>query len=350
MDITGLMKRGAEYTGDGELLWPVRACLTAAERRALPKPVKPKAASVDLKPSGFAIMRSGWDPDDLYMMINHGPYGGGHSHSHKLDFELFAYGEGLALDTSRFDSYDNPLDVYFRCARAHNQVVVNDANMDERNAKVSGLVWQTDRKVDFFAGTHDGYLASHGVTITRTIVFVKPCCWLVNDLVLESVRRHCYTWYLHSPLRFKSGRGKSFVAGGGPGLQIIPARPDEIRHVQSGVGYGKSDWRSPGRWPERNWIGYQKFDHEQEFATYSVLLCPFRDKPVRASLTPLKVEGAERREAEAFEVSVDGRKQVVVLSHARARARRYGPVKSDHKMAVYAKRGRGWRLVSAVSR
>ena len=38
--------------------------------------------------------------EDLYMMLNYGHYGGGHTHNHTLDFEIFAYGGGLARSGS----------------------------------------------------------------------------------------------------------------------------------------------------------------------------------------------------------------------------------------------------------
>jgi hypothetical protein len=352
VDLGSLLKNGARYTGDGEMLWPVRGELTRADRRWLPTPRKPRFTSVNLRPSGFAVMRTGWEPDDLYMMVNWGPYGGGHSHSHKLDFELFAFGEGLALDTSRFDSYDNPLDPYFRSARAHNQVVVNDADLNERETVVAGVLWRSDGKADFFAGSHNGYAASHGVTVTRKVVFVKPDWWLVSDLLEETAGRRVYTWYLHSHLPFRAGRDKSFVTGKGPGLQVVPARPDEIRHVQQGVGYTQADWRYAGKWPERRWIGYRKFDHVRDYATYAVLLCPFRSKPRRASIAPVPVTDAggevDRRTAEAFQVTVDGRTHLVALSHARAARRSYGPVASDRRIAVYERSGGRWRVVSAA--
>ncbi len=344
--ISDLMKEGARRTGDGALLWPARHALSTSERRSLPRPVRPPQTSLNLPSSGFAVMRSGWERNDHYMIINYGPYGGGHTHNHALDFELFAYGAGLALDTSRFDSYDNPLDAYFRCARAHNQVVVNDADMDRAGLKVTGVLWRSGKHVDLFAATHNGYAESHGVTISRKVVFVKPHCWLVSDLIEERVRHHCYTWFLHSPERFRPTRGKAFLAGRGPGLLVVPARPEEVRHVRKGVGYTDSDRRTPNIFPERNWIGYEKFDHLSSFATFCVALVPFRNAPATVSLRPLSVTDrggqVSRREAEAFELTVGGRRYVIALSHSDPAKRQYGPVRCGHKLGVFEARGERW--------
>jgi len=352
--IRDLMKRGARITGDGELLWPVRHELSDEEMRGLPAPAQPRETSVNLSPSGFGVMRTGWGRDDLYMMINYGPHGGGHTHNHTLDFELFAHGEGLALDTSRFDSYDNPLDAQFRRACAHNQVVVNDADMDRPGLKVTNVAWLAGERADFFGATHDGYLKSHGVLISRKVVFVKPHYWLVSDLVEERRRHHCYTWFLHSPHKFRKQAQKGFVAGRGPGLVILPARPGEIRHVRRGVTYTQKDWRVPGLFPERNWIGYTKFDHYATFATYAVLLCPFRGEPPRVGIEPVAVLKGDselsRREAEAFKVTMEGRQNLIVLSHTEPGSRRYGPVRADCKMGVFERHDGQWAAVEQVGR
>jgi len=351
--IADLMRKGARYTGDGTLLWPIREELSEEERRALPEPAEPGVLSVNLASSGFAVMRTGWERDALYMMINYGPHGGGHTHNHTLDFELFAYGEGLALDTARFDSYDNPLDAFFRRACAHNQVVVNDADMDRPGLRVSDVLWSSNERADLFGGTHDGYLNSHGVLISRKVVFVKPVFWLVSDLVLERQRHHCYTWFLHSPHRFRKRAGKAFLAGPGPGLLIAPARPQEVRHVRQGTTYSREDWRTPGPFPERNWIGYEKFDHYATFATYAVLLVPFRQEPPEASITPLPVtEGGKevsRTVAEGFELSVGGRRYIVALGHAGPERRQYGPLRAECRMGVFEHVAGRWRCVARIA-
>ncbi|MDK1030971.1 MAG: heparinase II/III family protein [Planctomycetia bacterium] len=345
-DISGLLKTGARHTGDGTLLWPVRAGLSAEEKRSLPKPAEPRETSVNLAPSGFAVMRGGWRRDDPYMIINYGPSGGGHTHNHALDFELFAHGEGLALDTSRFDSYDNPLDAHFRRAVAHNQVVVNDADMDREELKVTDVAWQSNKRADLFCASHDGYLKSHGVAISRKVVFVKPHYWFISDFVEEHQRHHCYTWFLHSPLRFKSGKGKRFTAGRGPGLLVVPARPAEIRHLPRGVDYIKDDRRTRGTFPERRWIGYRKFSHRLDFATFAVMLVPFKKNAPDVSLQPVGVtrggQDVSRREAEAFEVRIGSRRMLVVISHAEAVRRQYGPVQTGCRIGLFEKRGKRW--------
>lgn len=353
VQLEGFLKEGARLTGDGTLLYPIRKELEDEDASSLPIPARPEVDSANL-PSGFAIMRTGWERDDIYMMINYGEYGGGHTHNHCLDFELFAFGEGLALDTSRFDSYDNPLDAYFRSARAHNQVVVNDADMDRVNLNVRNVLWHSDNSVDFFSAEHDGYLKSHGVILTRKVIFVKPSFFLVIDLIMEKVRHHRYIWYVHSQYPFRANKS-SFVAGRGPGLLVLPARPDEVRHIQRGVGYTKKDWRAVGVFPNRYWLGLEKFDFYKYFHTYAVLLMPFRKDLPRVKLTPLPVydtgkKEVSRQEAEAFLIRYGRRQYIVAVSHRRPARRTYGEVSTDAVMAVFEKDRDTWLKLSSCGR
>ena len=217
-------------------------------------------------------MRSGWDRDALYMVINYGAWGGGHSHNDLLDFSMYAYGKPLALETTRWGSYDNPLNHYFRSPRAHNQVVVNDAPLDRVNHRGEDVEWVSGKEVDYFSARHRGYEKEFGVILERRIVFLKPRYFLISDTILETERHHAYTWYLHAPFRWKAGKRTS-VAGGDPGLQVVPARPSEIRYVRQGVSYVESDG-APHPYPNRYWIGFQKWISSRNQFSIELRRCP----------------------------------------------------------------------------
>ena len=248
-DSSGILQAGARFSNDGVFLWPVRQAKAAPA--LLPEPVAPAFESVDLRPSGYAVMRSGWEPDDLFMGINYGVYGGGHTHCDLLNFDLFAYGQGLVLDTARYGAYDNPLDRIFRRATSHNQIVVDDADFDRAQAKGLDVLWAPGEHVDFFSASHQGY---GQVTITRTIIFVRGEYWLVRDLVSEHQRRHVHSFYLHAPSPWRLGKGRRARAGNRPGILTVPAYPEEIRHVLTGTTYGAADAKAGMHYPERHWL------------------------------------------------------------------------------------------------
>ncbi len=287
-----LLEEAVRFTGSGRYLWPVRDRIPSIDRV---RPEKPSFSSINLAPSGYAVMRSGWDRDALYMVINYGAWGGGHSHNDLLDFSMYAYGRPLALETTRWGSYDNPLNHYFRSPRAHNQVVVNDAPLDRVNHRGEDVEWVSGKEVDYFSARHRGYEKEFGVILERRIVFLKPRYFLISDTILETERHHAYTWYLHDPFRWKAGKRTS-VAGGDPGLQVVPARPSEIRYVRQGVSYVESDG-APHPYPNRYWIGFQKWisSRNQFSMNYDVALVPFRKTPSRVGVARVPVHVNGRR-------------------------------------------------------
>ncbi|OGG51259.1 MAG: hypothetical protein A3F84_02895 [Candidatus Handelsmanbacteria bacterium RIFCSPLOWO2_12_FULL_64_10] len=342
-----ILTQGAEFTGKGRYLWPVRDRVKAAGRV---RPAHPGYTSIDDRPSGFAVMRSGWGQDDLYALINYGPYGGGHTHNDLLDFDLFAYGRPLAVEEGRYGAYDNPLDHYFRSPQAHNQIVVNDAPMERTKRQGEDLVWRTGERIDFFSARHRGYEERFGVVIERRIVFIRPRgatepgYWVVSDNALEGPRRHAYTWYLHSPFRWRVSRGMCRTVGS-PGLLVLPADAEEIRHVRQGVGYAKGDGTEGLTFPERHWIGLQKWTTAGASVAYDVALVPFRTRPAGGAVSslPASRDGQEvgRSTARGVRVERDGATEVAVFSDRADAETVCGDIRLKGRMCILSlRRGR----------
>jgi hypothetical protein len=181
-------------------------------------------------------MRSDASPNARYMLINHGPYGGGHSHADCLSFQLHAFGRPLAIDSGIGRTYDDPNHApWYVRSMAHNMLTVNDEelgspaavgddddDLDRPAAVGEDVVWSTSPGVEYFAATHRGYEKSKGVLHRRHIAFVRREYWIVYDVVdlLDGPRK--LTWRLHLP---------------GPGLIVRTASPDWLE------GYGKG-WAS----------------------------------------------------------------------------------------------------------
>lgn len=289
-----IFKRGVKFTGDGRYLWPIRDRVKSLDGV---KPKEPEFTSIDNRPSGFAVMRSGWDPKDLYCIVNYGPWGGGHAHNDLLDFGLYAYGEPVAVETNRWGPYDNPLNHYFKSAQAHNQVVVNDAPLDRVNFRGEDVVWATGEQVDYFTASHQGYKKAFGNVIVRQFTFLKPDYFLISDTVFEGPQHQSYTWYLHSPFKWKTGKTRS-VTQSSPGLQVVPAKPSEVHHVRQGTSYEEKDG-APLTYPNRYWMGLQKWVKEEgvKAVVYDVALVPFKKKPedVKVSRLMVTVDGEKVR-------------------------------------------------------
>jgi hypothetical protein len=280
----GPLKNGVSFTRNGKYLWTIRNRVKSVDGI---RPKDPGYTSIDQRPSGFAVMRSGWETQAKYMVVNYGPWGGGHTHNDLLDFGLYAFGKPLAVETARWGPYDNPLDHYFRSPQAHNQVVVNDSPMDRVHNKGENVTWATGNSIDFFSATNLGYKKEFEIEIQRSITYIKPDYFLVSDTILEGVTHKAYTWYLHSPDKWIGGKARSLTSAR-PGLQVVPAKPSEIRQVRRGTSYETKD----GAPQNRYWIGLQKYVKGEgtHSVVYDVALVPYKTKPGPVKTTRLKAE------------------------------------------------------------
>tara|TARA_B100001123_G_scaffold441681_1_gene583449 strand:- start:884 stop:1846 length:963 start_codon:yes stop_codon:yes gene_type:complete len=214
----------------------------------------PSATSMDFRPSGFAVMRQDWTRDSAYLVINYGPWGGGHSHADIMSFELFAYGEAMAVDAGIGVSYDDPNHrPWYVTSKAHNMMVFGDQNLDRREAVGVNPIWGTGDNMDYFSAEHHGY-EYMGISHRRHFVFVKPNSsvpdafpyFLVFDVFSSAKEPWKASFVLHSPMP-SLGRGAGHFANDSAGLLVIT--PVAIE-ANSGTGLANlGGVSSPGRRP-----------------------------------------------------------------------------------------------------
>jgi hypothetical protein len=266
-----ILKDGADFFGKREALGVMKRLLGPGARQDT---VLPSFVSRNMASSGFAVMRTGWTPDALYMNINYGPYGGPHTHNDLLDFEIYAYGQALAVDAGIGLTYDDPLYVpWYKSSPAHNMIVVNGVNMRREGVRGEDVVWSTTASLDYFAATSRGY-DTLGVLQRRRIAFVKPDYWFVSDDVRARRSSDTLRWYFHSPAELKSVDG-GFASTKGPGVVVLSAD----RAV--GFNWGKSlaastTVRIAGRTEEISWVSLQQTTGTDSLYTFGVLVLPFR--------------------------------------------------------------------------
>ena len=148
---------------------------------------------------GFYAMRSGWDKDARYMMLDCGPWGICHVHGDRLSFVLMAYGAYFIIDphgtkytaTSPDDFISrqeasflhNNITVdgvdLFYCTRAGdgylaNGPLVTDAPLDNR--------WEHGESCSLFEGSYS-FAPIKPVNWTRRILFADKSYWLLQDVL-----------------------------------------------------------------------------------------------------------------------------------------------------------------------
>lgn len=192
--------------------------------------------------AGYFVMRSGWEREGNYLVLDAGPLGYGHVHQDKLNVVLWAYGREILFDggggpyeRSRWRSYD--IDTF-----SHNTVLLMDGKdgkpqrrgRRDRWANVSkqpiDARWESDPEHDFAAGVYDegyGDEKTRPAKHTRRVLFLKPDVFVVADtLVPNDAKEHTYQarWHLLTSRSELDEPTSTVVTSdrGEPNLAVVP--------------------------------------------------------------------------------------------------------------------------------
>jgi hypothetical protein len=170
-------------------------------------PSEPSHAFPD---GGYYIMRDGWGDRADSLLVDSGPHGslsGGHAHADALAIEVSAAGRPMLVDPGTF-TYTGSAELRqeFRSTVAHNTVTVDGEPSSvpagpfawRTVARCSRPQWISQRRFDFFEGSHDGFRRlPDPVTHQRTILFLRGDYWIIRDRMLAEgphrydVNFHC---------------------------------------------------------------------------------------------------------------------------------------------------------------
>ena len=172
------------------------------------EPTLPDWLSVHLEESGFAIMRTGWEPEDRYLMVQHGWGNTGHAYPGALHFIYEANGELVASAPGSPRSYRHPAYAYCHSTPSHNVVTIDGASYPGRPSPGGHAEVVADLPgAWFFAGYHEGYRKSARATIYRDVLAIKgddsargPI--LFRDRV-EGGAERVAQWNFHTPLKMR---------------------------------------------------------------------------------------------------------------------------------------------------
>ncbi|MDH7601081.1 MAG: alginate lyase family protein [Armatimonadota bacterium] len=144
---------------------------------------RPLGTSAFFPIGGWAVMRSDWSPEALYLNLHNGK-DMGHGHADELSVVIDAYGRKLIVDPGCY-IYGTKYHAELYKSRNHATVTVDDADTEVR--EMGANKWASLRTVDYFEGTNTGYEGLPGdILHTRRILFVKPDYWLLEDAVSGS--------------------------------------------------------------------------------------------------------------------------------------------------------------------
>ena len=275
-----------------------------------------------LRPSGYAFMRAGDQPDAAFMCVNFGGSGGGHTHQDLLDFSLWSHGQPLLDEVGRFGSYDNPLDPMFRSAPSHNQIVIENGAMNRHGQEGHDVVWHASDNIDMFSAWHGAFAQAR---IHRQIVFVRPDYWVVFDAVTAPDYIFQVTSWLHGGAPFQAAGPGRWRLRGRPSCLVALAMPEDLRRSNVGVDYDLNDYGELAQNPEarrlageRHRLGLMKWRDvgDQRPITFAMVLAPFRARMPVVEVQARTLADDSTGQATAVRVHWQGRNDVFVFNPA----------------------------------
>lgn len=212
---------------------------------------KPKVSSIALPFSGQLVMRTGWEPGDLYLLMDAGPFGYGHQHEDALSFVIYAHGKYHLVDAGNYPYDSSQWRKYVLSTRAHNTVMVDGFDQHRKNKprheyvieKPLPNLWASSDAFDYASAVYsDGYGDEGEVRVkhTRSIFFAKPDYWIVTDsLQPDDDKPHLYESLFHLDAAKAevdpASKSARTVSEGEPNLAVVPL-PDDGLQVRIASG------------------------------------------------------------------------------------------------------------------
>ena len=138
--------------------------------------IKPEETAYALEKSGFYSMRSGWDINDICLILKCGPNGGGHCQPDNGTFELYAGGRHLMPDAGSYIYSGDPDNrAWFRQTKVHQTLTLN-GNNTEYAPKL--LLWKPGTDLNVLVVENASY---PDLTHRRAVLFVDKKFFVIID-------------------------------------------------------------------------------------------------------------------------------------------------------------------------
>lgn len=168
----------------------------------------PTVGSIPLAWSGQLVMRSGWEPDDLYLLMDAGPFGLAHQHEDALSIVIYSHGKYHLVDAGNYAYDSSEWRKYVLSTRGHNTIMVDGMDQNRRAGSAEGRVvskprankWASGDGFDYASAVFDSGYGPDKLDVihSRRIFFVKPEYWIVTDFMTPSDgEEHLYESLFH---------------------------------------------------------------------------------------------------------------------------------------------------------
>ncbi|WP_051254645.1 alginate lyase family protein [Halobacillus kuroshimensis] len=289
---------------------------------------EPDFQSTHLEQSGYSIMRSGWSPDNHYLLFDGGHMDiiRAHGHDDFLHFDLIVHGLDMIIDPGRYTYKEDEYRQYFKESFQHNTCSVDGRSIStyldswhwEDVAQPVDSFWRGNKEFDYVQSGHNGYLRLEDpVQVKRQILFVKPHYWVLVD-TFKSKHVHEFAQHFHfaehTSLHYDSSKRRIQIHGGEGGHL-------DMTYLQ-GVSMTQEDcWISRDynqKSKSMKMVNRQKGSGQ---TTFAAILNPYRDEEnpdmeiLELDVYNTRSEKMSKDEVTAFEVKRGEESEVLLFSH-----------------------------------
>jgi hypothetical protein len=335
----------------------------------------PDHTSHAFKWAGQYVMRTGWHFDNVYLLMDAGPFGFGHQHEDKLGLDVWAYGNDLIVDPGRFTYAGGKWRSYFVSTLSHSAAYLDGQSQRRRqrtprdqyvSREPLDNLWFTDDVIDFSCGSYEeGYDGADNVIHIRKVLFIKRDYSIITDLFVPTdggTTEHTATvqYQLARPDATVDEQALQVVSGGEGGNVLI--KPVDPAGCTMTVLKGEED-------PPAGWVAWSLHRAEKEacpMVRYSVtqalpirfdtIIVPWvAEGPPNWSVKRLPVTSGgaavPAHEATALEIThPDGLRDEVFISHTtQRRALEVGEYELDPELDISVIRYDGERITGSAS-
>jgi hypothetical protein len=268
--------------------------------------------------AGFYMMRSGWEPDGIFLFFRGGPQGIGHAEQDMLQTVLKAYGKTLLFDPGKYLYDQSDWRRFSTNTPSHNTIIVDgkwqyrEKVIPTEYLPVNNPFYSTPL-FDFVSARYAaGYVTNvwdrtkgyrpetwlndrdTSVTHTRTVIFLKPHYALILDQ-LNGSGEHTYDAHFHveAPAARLDRSTQSIISQRKDSVQLA-IYPLEFENLQTEIIQGQ---KNPllGWYPsEHRPIPTVRFRKQQETpALFATFLYPCKNETPEFEAKSLPATGAQ---------------------------------------------------------
>lgn len=264
----------------------------------------PDFTSIAYRGTGKKIaMRSGWESDANYMYASVDGNQGVHGHEDDCNLMVSAYGQYLLVDPLYGTYSGTNASYWLKSSEAHNVVTVN-GNSHATGSGTEIADWETNDVYDFASLRTSN--ATGADNYTRSILFVKPGFWLVNDYLeptdKENENTYSQTWHFLPQAEPEMDSDSKAVTTNfdTANIKVVPVNCEKLSLAEL-----KDGWYSSGMGSVQaaKYTAYEK--KVTGNAVFNTILYPQKNgKECEITTEPIVISDLDETEASAYNLHI----------------------------------------------